>query len=184
MPTIPYFTSGNKALINANALCVFCSRELPVTVLSPGIEFFQNILNLNLTLISGWHSSLERKALRMHKPEMLSNIIYFIAQGIDHFKIPSYLQDDFDKAKLMVFSLWKTAKGINRTRSKQRNDYLLQNFRRFLFLYINPDGNLAKLYKQVSTPQNDVFIFDHFTNHQWITEEVIPVSKYNAEVLL
>ncbi|MBN2600919.1 MAG: hypothetical protein JXR87_02880 [Candidatus Marinimicrobia bacterium] len=157
---------------------------MPVSLIEPGIDFLYSIMNHPITLIGGWHSSLERKALRMHTPEMSSNIIYFPAQGIDHFKIPAYLQADYEKQKLLVVSLWKSEKGTDRYKSKLRNDYLLKSLNRFLFIYINPTGQLARIYQQVIDQQKQIYIFDHFSNKQWITGSTIPVSKYNAEVLL
>jgi len=141
-------------------------------------------MKIPITLISGWQSSIERKALRMHTAEMPSNIIYFLARGIDHFKIPDYLQEDYAKQKLAVVSLWKSEKTIDRYKAKMRNNYLLKNMSRFLFLYINITGQLAQLFKEAINQQKKVFIFDHFSNSQWITKNVIPVSKYNSEVLL
>lgn len=175
---------GNRSLLGRHPVCLFCSRKMPISIIAPAIEFLQSVMHHPITFISGWHSSIERKALRMRTLEMPSNIIYFLAQGIDHFKIPAYLQADYENQKLLVVSLWKTEKGTDRYKAKIRNDYLLKSFNQFLFLYISPNGKLVKLYQQAIDQQKDVFIFDHFSNSQWITKDVIPVSKYNSEVLL
>jgi len=180
----PNYFIGKLSLLDKQPVCLFCSRSVPISLIASGIEFLQSVMQLPLTFISGWHSSLERKALRMHTPEMPSNIIYFPAQGIDHFKIPAYLQADYENEKLLIVSLWKSEKGTDRHTAKKRNDYLLKNYDRFLFLYISPKGQLAGLYQQAIDQHKDVFIFDHFTNNEWITENVVPVSKYNSKVLL
>jgi len=170
--------------LGKHAVCLLCSRKMPISIIVPAIEFLQSVMQHPITFISGWHSSIERKALRMRTLGMPSNIIYFLAQGIDHFKIPAYLQADYENHKLLVVSLWKTEKGTDRYRAKIRNEFLLNNCGKFLFLYISPKGKLVNLYQQAIDQQKDIFIFDHFSNSQWITKDVVPVSKYNSEALL
>jgi len=94
---------------------------MPISIIAPAIQFLQSVMQHPITFISGWHSSIERKALRMRTLEMPSNIIYFLAQGIDHFKIPAYLQADYENQKLLVVSLWKTEKGTDRYKANIPN---------------------------------------------------------------
>lgn len=93
---------GNQRLVNEDVIALFCSREIPLSIYYPLLEFFEILFNEPVTVASGWHSTIEKKALELRKPLSASNVIYYLAKGIDQFEIPEKLQADFDRRKLLI----------------------------------------------------------------------------------
>lgn len=63
-----YF-KGNKELFSHDALSIFCSRALPLSIYSQVFELLRMLVNESLTMDREWQSPLEKKALKYRKKE-------------------------------------------------------------------------------------------------------------------
>jgi len=48
-----------------------------------------------LTITGGWHSKLEKQALKSRSQNAPSRLIFFLAKGIDEFTLPQHFDSDF-----------------------------------------------------------------------------------------
>ena len=83
-------------------------KYLPLSMYSKVFELLNMLTNESLTLAGGWQSPLEKNALKYWKPDSDSNIIYFLAKGINSFPIPQYLNILLNNNKLLVVSKFKS----------------------------------------------------------------------------
>lgn len=65
----PLYFKGNKELFSHDALGIFCSRALPLSIYPTAFEFLSMLTNESLTLAGGWQSPFEKKALKYRKKE-------------------------------------------------------------------------------------------------------------------
>lgn len=173
------YSIGNEQLLEQKPLAIYCSREIPLSIYQPAIEFTQLMMSQPITLAGGWQSTLEKEALKLRKQGAPSNIIYFLAKGIQSFKVPQSLRSDLDKGKVLIVSLWMHKERINKQKVKDRDNLILDKLERFLFLHIGEGGNLEELFYRCLSSEKEVYLFDHAANHSWFNQEVVPVSKEN-----
>ncbi|MBC8526934.1 MAG: hypothetical protein H8D22_08800 [Candidatus Cloacimonetes bacterium] len=67
-----YF-KGNKELFSYDALSIFCSRALPLSIYFQVFELLSMLVNESFTLSGEWQSPLEKKALKYRKRSSGSN---------------------------------------------------------------------------------------------------------------
>lgn len=175
------FYSGNIHLLNNSLTAIFCSSIIPMTLYLPALDFIKQVFNLDITVISGWHSNVENKLLELKPPKSRANIIIFLAKGIENYKLTDNLIEDYRNNKILTASYWKNEKRISAVNSKSRNQAILEKAKKILFLNIHENGNLHKLFDQSIALNKKVFLLDHPSNERWIEKGACPLSKYNLE---
>jgi len=175
---------GNKELLNENVICLFCSRSIPLSLYYPTFDLLKCLLDQSVTIAGGWHSPLEKKVLRSREPNSKSNIILYLAKGIDHFPIPKELSNDFENGKVLIISKWKDNKRIDQKKADERNKLIVHTFNKFLFLSINENGNLESLYKSCMSQNKKVYLLDHPSNSKWINDKTVRVSQNNLKGII
>ena len=178
------YSIGNEQLLQENPIAIYCSREIPLSVYPPALELVQSLMSQPLTLAGGWQSSVEKEALRTREPASESNIIYFLAKGIQNFKISKSLRLDLDRGKVLIATLWMHKERIDNQKVKKRDELILSKLDRFLFLNISERGNLEELFYRCLSLDKEIFILDHFSNHKWFNPEVTPISEQDISALL
>ena len=175
------FYSGNIHLLNNPSIAIFCSRTIPMTLYFPALELMKKVMDLNITITGSWHSNVEERLLKNREPKSQSNLIIFLAKGIENYEIPSSLIEDYKNDKILIASFWIDTKRISARNSEIRNKAIIEKAENILFLNIHENGNLHKLFDQSIALNKKVFMLDHPSNEQWITKGAIPLSKYNLE---
>ncbi len=177
------FSDGNQDLLKENPIAFFCSRNIPLSVYYPALDLFQEIFRKQIVLAGGWQSAMEKQILKKRLPGDDSKVIFFLAKGIDHFKLPQELEKDFKENKVLIISLWKKIKRPDRNKIRLRNDLILRKINKYFFLYIDRGGNLNELFHWALLKEKDVFVFDHASNKYWIRDKVKVLSEKNLEIL-
>ena len=178
------YSIGNEDLLKTNPVAIYCSREIPLSIYQPALELVQTLMTRPLTLAGGWHSTLEKTALKARTPGTPSNIIFFLAKGVQDFKIPLYLREDLDAGKVLLVSPLMEGKRIDKKKVVKRDDLILSLVNRYLFLNIDEGGNLDKLFDRCLSLKKEIFLLDHFSNHGWAIDNVELVSSDKLGSLL
>lgn len=181
----PYHCNGNKDLLNRQAIAVFCSREIPLSIYHTANETFSELLKLPVTMAGGWQSALEKRVLKNYGSESKADIIYFLAKGINKFSVPKYLSPLIDSGRLLVVSPFLDEKRIEKRFVAARDELVLSLIQRFLFLYINPEGSIKNIFTHCIREGRQVYILEHQANSAYLCDGVISVNRKNMrEVLL
>ena len=175
------FYSGNITLLKETSIAVFCSRTIPMNLYFPALELMKKMMNSKITITGSWQSNVEKRLLINRQPDSQSKLIIFLAKGIEHYKLPRTLQDDYDNNKILIASFWKDTKRISEKTSEIRNQSIIAKANKILFLNIHENGNLHKLFDQSLALNKKVYILDHPSNEKWIKKGAIPLTKYNLE---
>ena len=178
------FFNGNKDLIDKDVICLFSSRLLPLSIYYPALDFLGELMKKPITLAGGWHSPLEKNAIQKRTPKSISNIIFYLAKGMQNFTLPDTLQGDFRSGKVLIVSKWKDSRRIDMSKVNQRNRLILETFDRFLFLSIHNKGNLDRLFHKCLENGKTIYIFDHHTNEKWKQDGIVLVSTRNIREIV
>jgi len=175
------FYSGNIRLLDKPSLAIFCSRSIPMNLFLPALELLKLYMEKDATIVSGWHSNVEKKLLESRTPNSSSNIIIFLAKGIENYQLPDYLLDDYYNDKILVASFWENVSRISKRNSEIRNKAIIEKSDKILFIYIEENGNLEKLFDLSIKQNKKVFMLDHSSNEKWFKKGASPLSIYNLE---
>ena len=176
--------NGNKDLLKDNVIGLFCSRSIPLSIYYPAFDFLKYLMNQPMTVASGWQSPLEKKTLKSRGPNSQSNIIYYLAKGIDQFTLPRGLLGDFKSGKVLIISKWKESKRIDQKKANERNKLMVDTLNKFLFISINENGNLESLYKSCLALNKQVYLLDHPSNSIWMNDSTVEVSQDNFKGII
>lgn len=161
------YSLGNEDLLNRNPLAIYCSREVPLSIYEPALDLIRELLNRPMTLAGGWQSKMEKEALQLRPAGAPSNLIYFLAKGIQSFKLPKALRQDLDEGKVLVVSLWMQENRIDQPKVNKRDRLMVDRIRRFLFLNLKEGGNLEELFYKCLSQEKEVWVLDHPENRTW-----------------
>ena len=73
---------------------------------------------------------------------------------------------------------------IDQRKVKKRDDLMMDQIDRFLFLNIKEGGNLEELFFQCLNLEKEVFLLNHPINQKWINPEVVTLSEDDLMMLL
>ena len=178
-----YYFIGNKSLIEQAPIAVFCSREIPLSIYNTANETFSQMLTLPLVIGGGWQSAMEKRVLINYMKESQARIIYFLARGINHFKIPGHLSHLIDCGKLLMVSPLLNGPRIGKRLVGQRDDLIFNLVDRFFFLYIKPEGYLESLFTRCLNAGKEVYLLEHKANSEHFIDKVKTLSLKNLKEL-
>jgi len=178
----PVFLLGNEQLLKKKKISIFISREIPLNIIIPVEEFILSLAELSYVFISGWHSPFERRILKK-LTEKGKEIIFFTSKGIKNQRIYNYLEKSFDRGKMLIISSYLQKNKITFNNSIKRNRLVSGIVNENIFLYINEDGNLEKLFSKLLSQNKTPLIFDHSANSIFL-KKGRPINLNNFKEIL
>lgn len=179
----PYYFIGSQSLLTCSPIAVYCSREIPLSIYHTVNETFTELLRLPIVVGGGWQSTMEKRALKNFSKESRAKIIYFLAKGIENFKIPLYLSSIMASGRLLIVSPFLNKLRIEKKHVAARDDLIFSLVDRFLFLYIKPDGHLEGLFTRCFDNDKEVYLLEHQANNRYVIDQVKTLSLKNLREL-
>ncbi|MEE9167717.1 MAG: hypothetical protein V3U24_09715 [Candidatus Neomarinimicrobiota bacterium] len=175
---------GNTDLLDDNPIAIYGSRDIPISVHNSVLSLVNPLMESPVTLAGGWQSKLEKALLKARRPGSPSNIIYVLAKGIHSFRVSKSLRGDLDRGKVLIISPWMSDNRIDEKKVTKRDDFILNQMGRFLFLHIREGGNLEELFFRCLELGKEVFLLDDLTNETWANPEVVSISGKDLTPLI
>lgn len=113
---------GNLSLLdNKNKIGLLCSRRCPAGIILEAYEKFKEwATEHGLTVISGFHSPVERECFRVLL-EGKCNMIFIPARGIKTMRIKKEWQDSITNGRLLIISPFENTH-MDKMKSQKRNE--------------------------------------------------------------
>ena len=112
---------GNIEILKTKSLALFCSNKCPGNVIIKTYDFMRQIRENGVTVISGFHSAIERECLNILL-RGTQPIIYSPARSIEGMKIRPELRKPLDEGRLLILSPFASKHNrISADRSEARN---------------------------------------------------------------
>jgi predicted Rossmann fold nucleotide-binding protein DprA/Smf involved in DNA uptake len=94
---------GNRELLNEPLHAVLCSRACPSDKIIEAIDLAQRWRVENRSVISGFHTPVEKECLRifLRGPQ---RIVICPARGLDPFQLPTEWQQKFKRGEILILS--------------------------------------------------------------------------------
>ncbi len=183
-PVSTGYGAGRSDLLNHDALAVYCSRRIPLSVLEACEQTIQALSKEGIVLAGGWHSRTEKHLLKVAVQAAESHVIYFLAKGIEHFHLPTVLRPLYAQQRLLILSPFRTERRITRRLVERRDAWMRSLIERYLFCYLDPRGTTANLLQRCLEEGKCVFVLDHPQNAPFIKGAVRAINRYTYREVL
>jgi predicted Rossmann fold nucleotide-binding protein DprA/Smf involved in DNA uptake len=140
---------GNLDLLQNDTLALFCSTRCPGSLILKFYDALRALRDERQTIISGFHSPLEREGL-LTLMQGQGGIVICPARSIDMMRIPvAWHQVLLDKRLLVLSPFAAREERINAHLATQRNEFVAAIADRVLIVYAEPSGRTAKLARTI-----------------------------------
>lgn len=177
-------SKGNIELLSQVKLAVFASKYTPLELYSLAIELFHSLCKLPISLCSGWQAPLEKELLANIKGSLTANIVYYSAKDIGQIHLPEHLESLYLNKKLLLLSAQSRTSRASKGDINKRDDLLLKQVDKILFMYIRDGGRLEEYYNQKLRSNFPVYILDHELNQSCMGPGSIALNSENVKDLL
>ena len=158
---------GNAQILRRPLLALISARQIECDLAVISLQIMQQLAaSKNISFISGWHSQLEQKCLRIVLAEQAA-LVFCTAKALDRFKPSGKLKELVDQNKaLLLTHCTPNAKRMSRGASIRRNELVIA-LAAVLLVPSAPEGseslNLARAALSSGKP---VFTVDHHMNRK------------------
>jgi predicted Rossmann fold nucleotide-binding protein DprA/Smf involved in DNA uptake len=158
---------GNAQILRRPLLALISARQIECDLAVISLQIMQQLTaSKNISFISGWHSQLEQKCLRIVLAEQAA-LVFCTAKALDRFKPSEKLKELVDQNKaLLLTHCTPNAKRMSRGASIRRNELVIA-LAAVLLVPSAPEGseslNLARAAVNARKP---VFTVDHHMNRK------------------
>jgi predicted Rossmann fold nucleotide-binding protein DprA/Smf involved in DNA uptake len=140
-------TLGNIELLKLPKTAFLCSRRVPASVVLKCYDWATAMREAGLCVVSGFHSPLERDVLHFllkgRQP-----VILVLGRAM-YKQLPKELVKPLAEKRLLIISVSSAPRQSEQT-ADVRNRYIADIADRMVFGYLNPEGKLAELYRQIA----------------------------------
>ena len=173
----PFITTiGNINLVQNKPLAIFNSSKCPGKVIMQTYDLMKNIKWTGITLISGFHSPIERECLKIllnGKPR----IIVCPARGIEGMRIKAELKTPLDEGRLLLLSPFnEDVKRITSEMALVRNRFIAALSDSIFIPYADPNSKTEHLCKEILSWNKPVYTFQGESNANLIELGVKSIS--------
>lgn len=136
---------GNLSLLANNKLALFCSSRCPGRIILAMSDYVKILCASGQTVISGFHSPVEKEGLRLLL-RAKNPIIICPARAIRNMRIPAEWNQPLSAGRLLLLSPFATEdKRMTQDLARQRNEFAAALADKIVIAYASPGGNLEPL---------------------------------------
>jgi predicted Rossmann fold nucleotide-binding protein DprA/Smf involved in DNA uptake len=163
---------GNLDILRNKALAVFCSNKCPGSIILKTYDFMRQVRDEGVTIISGFHSTIERECLNilLKGPQP---IIVCPARSIEGMRIKPEYKKPLEEERLLIVSPFAGKKGrISSERALKRN-YFVAAFAEAIFIpYAAPKSKTEIFCHKLLQWKKQVYTTDDENNLHLINEGI------------
>ena len=140
---------GNLELLRKNPIAFLCSSTCPGSVILRALDWAEEVRMQARPIISGFHSSVEKKVLSILLRGTCP-IIICPARGIGKMRIPAAWRKPMEDGRILIISPFddKVTRGDRRT-AEQRNAFVTGMSTEVLLAHVAPESSVDSLSRKL-----------------------------------
>jgi predicted Rossmann fold nucleotide-binding protein DprA/Smf involved in DNA uptake len=159
---------GNLQILTHPKLAIFCSGKCPGVLVSQTKQVMQKVVDARVTVISGFHSEVEKECLSIllhgRQPIILSP-----ARGLEKLRIRPEFKEPLENGRLLFLSFFKS----HRHRSDiemalKRNRYVAALADKILTIHAAPSSKTEQLCRDLISWRKSVFTMENEANQNLV----------------
>lgn len=177
--------SGERPILSRTLIGIISSRQIDSDLAAKSAELLQQLTSLKeVAFISGWHSPLEKEALRVLSGNS-AQIIFCVAKSLERFTPPVEIENRLMQGQaLLLTHCSPKAKRISREASLRCNQLVVALARALLILSAPQGSASLELAKASLDNGKPVLTIDHPMNKELLILGALPVTAENIETAL
>ncbi len=138
---------GNLDILSLPKIALFCSSEVPGSVLLPAFDKARELRDRRQCVISGFHSPVEKDCLKILL-RGAQPIIISLARAMEGMRIPSQYRNALQEGRLLLISPFiNTPKRITRASAERRNILVAALAEKAFIAYYREGGSTERILK-------------------------------------
>lgn len=171
---------GNLDILRHNSTAFFCSTKCPGDLIVKTYDIAQILRDAGMTVISGFHSPMERECLtillRGTQP-----VIICPARSISNMRINREYKKPLKDDRLLFLSPFdENQRRISAKRSHYRNLFVAALSAAIFVAHAEPSSKTEELCRQIISWQKPIYTFDSNYNNNLIKMGARPVNMENV----
>jgi len=169
--------SGEQSILNRKLLGIISAREFDTELAAKSAELLAQSVSLkDVSFIGGWHSPLEKQALRILSGNS-AQMVFCVAKSLNRFIPPAEIDKQLRQGQaLLLTHCSPKAKRISREASLRRNQLVVRLAKVLLVLSAPEASSSFELAKAALNYGNPVFTLEHDTNKELLQNGALPAS--------
>jgi predicted Rossmann fold nucleotide-binding protein DprA/Smf involved in DNA uptake len=167
---------GNCCLVNNSRIGIVCSRHCPGDVILKTYDFALLVRGSGLTIVSGFHSPIEKDCL----PILLrgsAHVIIVQAHRLSTSRLPVDWQKAMDAGRLLLLSPFQEKdKRVTTELATERNRFAAAICDEVLIPYAAPGSKTEALFRDLIASGKRVYTFESHSNAAMISAGAVAIA--------
>ncbi|MBM4261933.1 MAG: hypothetical protein FJ145_10935 [Deltaproteobacteria bacterium] len=136
---------GDAALLARPKTALFCSTSCPDETLSRARLLAQKLVDDSVTVISGFHSPVEKECLRILLGGTQPIVVCLLRALTQTTRIPADWQTALDSGRLLLVSCFEKPRRPDRETARKRNEFVAALSDEILIIHAKPGGSVERI---------------------------------------
>ncbi|HEX5605087.1 MAG TPA: DNA-processing protein DprA [Candidatus Binatia bacterium] len=137
-------TAGDIALLFQPKTALFCSARCASDKMLSACEAVRKLRDNGVTVISGFHSPVEKKSLQIllkgNQP-----IIICLARALEKIRVPSGWREPLESGRMLLLSRFDKSRRADKDTARRRNELVAALADEALIIYAEQGGGIEKI---------------------------------------
>lgn len=149
---------GDLAILSRKKICLLCSMQCPGDIILKTLDLMQELRNMEVSVVSGFHSPLEQECLKILLRGTCAVVVCY-ARSLPRRVPPEYVKP-IDDGRMLLLSPFNEAQNhATRNTSRLRNRLVVALGDTVLVPYAAPGGITEGILREVSCLGKPVLTF-------------------------
>ena len=168
---------GNLQFLSTKKLAIFGSIKCSGSLILQTHDLAQQLRQLDLTIISGFHSPIEQECLKVIIRGKMP-IIVCPARAIENMRLRIEYQQLLKQERLLLLSPFTKERRMTKKTALLRNQLIAEIADKILILHATPAGNLERFVYELISQKKTVYTLDNEANQYLIDNGVVAVNEF------
>jgi len=175
---------GNPDILQSKTLAIFCSNKCPGNIILKTYDVMRQIRKRGITVISGFHSAIERECLNILLKGRQS-VIICPARSIEGMRIKPEYRKPLEDGRLLILSPFSgKEKRISSDKAVRRNYFVAALATAIFIPYAAPGSKTKTFCQELLKWGKQVYTIDDAKNTHLMEEGIPTISQHSTGILI
>jgi hypothetical protein len=156
---------------------LFCSQKCPGDLILKGYDTAKEVRELNIGVISGFQSSMEKDILQILL-RGTQPIVICPARGLEGMRIPVVVRKSLSEGRLLFLSPFVSSLKRPVTKTTEERNFLVGSLAdRILIIHAEPNGRLEKICQTFFKWEKPIYVLKSENNQSLSDSGAIPIEN-------